>query len=83
VFIGIFGTIFPFGLYFKGSKQIKSTNAGITATLHPISAGVIAALFLGEAMVPLQIQNDSPKFSLIDAFSDISVASDFTRHQLF
>lgn len=54
-FIGIFGTIFPFGLYFKGIKRIKPTNASITATLEPISAGVIAALFLGEVMVPLQI----------------------------
>jgi drug/metabolite transporter (DMT)-like permease len=54
-FIGIFGTIFPFGLYFKGIKRIKPTNASITATLEPISAGVIAALFLGEVMGPLQI----------------------------
>jgi drug/metabolite transporter (DMT)-like permease len=53
-FIGIFGTIFPFGLYFKAIKRIKPTNASITATLEPISAGVMAALFLGE-MVPLQI----------------------------
>ena len=28
-----------------------------------------------------KIQNDSPKFRLIDAISDISVASDFTAHQ--
>ena len=54
-FIGIFGTIFPFGLYFKGINRIKPTNASITATLEPISAGVIAALFLGEVMVPLQM----------------------------
>ena len=28
-----------------------------------------------------KIQNDSSKFSLIDAISDISVASEFTTHQ--
>jgi drug/metabolite transporter (DMT)-like permease len=55
LFIGIFGTIFPFGLYFEGIKRIQPTHASITATLEPISAGVIAALFLGEVMVPLQI----------------------------
>ena len=55
LFIGIFGTIFPFGLYFKGVKQIKPTHASITATLEPISAGVIATVFLGEVMLPLQI----------------------------
>jgi hypothetical protein len=28
-----------------------------------------------------KIQNDSPKFSVIEAIPDISVASDFTTHQ--
>jgi drug/metabolite transporter (DMT)-like permease len=55
LFIGICGTIFPFGLYFEGIKRIKPTHASITATLEPISAGVIAAVFLGEVLVTLQI----------------------------
>ena len=55
LFIGVCGTIFPFGLYFEGVKRIKPTHASITATLEPISAGVIAALFLGEVMGVLQI----------------------------
>jgi len=55
LFIGICGTIFPFGLYFEGIKRIKPAHASITATLEPISAGVIAAVFLGEVMVSLQI----------------------------
>ena len=55
MFIGVCGTIFPFGLYFEGVKRIQPTHASITATLEPISAGIIAALFLGEVMAPLQI----------------------------
>ena len=55
LFIGICGTIFPFGLYFEGVKRIKPTHASITATLAPISAGVIAAVFLGEVMATFQI----------------------------
>ena len=55
LFIGICGTIVPFGLYFEGIKRIKPTHASITATLEPISAGVFAALFLGEVMMTLQI----------------------------
>jgi drug/metabolite transporter (DMT)-like permease len=55
LFIGICGTIFPFGLYFEGIKRIRSTHASITATLEPISAGVIASIFLGEVMALLQI----------------------------
>ncbi|MCG6912018.1 MAG: DMT family transporter [Deltaproteobacteria bacterium] len=54
-FVGIFGTVAPFGLYFEGIRRIKPTHASLTATLEPIAAGVIAALFLGETMVPLQI----------------------------
>ncbi|MGD9286508.1 MAG: EamA family transporter [Desulfobacterales bacterium] len=54
-FIGICGTVFPFGLYFEGIKRIRPTHASITATLEPISAGVIASIFLGEVMLPLQI----------------------------
>ena len=55
LFIGVCGTIFPFGLYFEGVKRIKPTHASITATPEPISAGVIAAVFLGEMMGTLQI----------------------------
>ena len=55
LFIGVCGTIIPFGLYFEGVKRIKPTHASITATLEPISAGIIAAVFLGEMMGTLQI----------------------------
>ena len=55
LFIGIAGTVLPFGLYFEGIKRIQPTHASITATLEPISAGVIAGIFLGEVMSALQI----------------------------
>ena len=54
-FVGLCGTILPFGLYFEGIRRIAPTHASLTATLEPISAGVIAALFLGEVMAPLQV----------------------------
>ena len=54
-FVGLCGTILPFGLYFEGIQRIASTHASLTATLEPISAGVVAALFLGEVMAPLQM----------------------------
>ncbi len=50
IYIGILGTLAPFGLYFEGISLIRSTRASITATLEPISAGIIAFVFLGEAM---------------------------------
>jgi drug/metabolite transporter (DMT)-like permease len=55
VYIGIFGTLLPFGLYLQGINLIRSTRASITATLEPIAAGVMAFVFLGETMDLLQI----------------------------
>lgn len=55
LYISIVGTILPFGLYFMGVNYIRSTRASITATLEPISAGVMAFLFIGETLGPLQI----------------------------
>lgn len=55
VYIGLFGTIAPFGLYNEGVKRIRSTHASITATLEPVMAGMIAFALLGEVLTPLQI----------------------------
>jgi drug/metabolite transporter, DME family len=55
VYIGLFGTIAPFGLYNEGVKRIRSTQASITATLEPVMAGMIAFAFLGEVLTPLQL----------------------------
>ncbi|MBW1981334.1 MAG: EamA family transporter [Deltaproteobacteria bacterium] len=55
LYIAVFGTAIPFGLYFVGINYIRSTRAAITATLEPISAGFIAYAFLGESLQPLQI----------------------------
>ncbi len=55
MYISILGTIVPFGLYFEAINLIRSTRASITATLEPISAGIISYFFLGEALEPLQL----------------------------
>ena len=50
LFVGIFGTVLPFGLYNEGIRRIRSTHASITATSEPVIAGVSAWFFLGEGM---------------------------------
>jgi len=55
VYVSLFGTIAPFGLYNEGVKRIRSTHASITATLEPVMAGMIAFALLGEVMTLLQI----------------------------
>lgn len=55
LYIGIVGTIFPFGLYFVGINYVRSTRAMIIATMEPICAGFMAYFFLGETLETLQI----------------------------
>ena len=55
LYVGLMGTLLPFGLYFAAVDLIRSTHAGITATLEPIIAGLVSYLFLDERMAPLQL----------------------------
>lgn len=55
LYIALFGTLVPFGLYFLGINLIRSTRASITATLEPITAGFVSFFFLGEKLEMLQI----------------------------
>ena len=50
LYIGVLGTLVPFGLFLEGVNLIRSTRASITATLEPIMAGVLAFFFLHETM---------------------------------
>jgi drug/metabolite transporter (DMT)-like permease len=55
LYIAIFSTLIPFGLYFKGIEQIRATRASITATWEPVVAGITAYFVLGEVLFPLQV----------------------------
>jgi drug/metabolite transporter (DMT)-like permease len=55
LYIAIFSTLIPFGLYFKGIERIRATRASITATWEPAVAGMTAYFVLGETLFPLQV----------------------------
>lgn len=55
LYIAIFSTLIPFGLYFKGIERIRATRASITATWEPVVAGFTAYFVLGEVLTPLQV----------------------------
>ena len=55
LYIAIFSTLIPFGLYFKGIEQVRATRASITATWEPVVAGITAYFVLGEVLFPLQV----------------------------
>lgn len=55
LYVVVIGTVLPFGLYFVGISYVRSTRAIITATLEPISAGIMAYFLLGEGLESLQL----------------------------
>ncbi len=55
LYIGVMGTLVPFGLYLEGINLIRATRASITATIEPITAGIISYIFLNEIMEIPQI----------------------------
>ena len=50
-----FGTIAPFTLSISALKHLPATTVGIVATFEPVAAAVIAWVWLGEALVAVQI----------------------------
>jgi drug/metabolite transporter (DMT)-like permease len=55
LYIAVFQTLIPFGLYFKGVDRIRATRANITATWEIVVSGVTAYFVLGEVLQLLQI----------------------------
>jgi len=52
--IGIGSTLLPFTLFYAGLRRLPAEEAGILATLEPVVAVLIAAVFLGESLRSLQ-----------------------------
>jgi drug/metabolite transporter (DMT)-like permease len=51
----VLGTIVPFGLVVAALRHIAATRAGVTAMLEPVLAIVVAWVWLGESLHPLQV----------------------------
>lgn len=45
----------PFSLYFAGLHHLDATRVIVTAALEPVFSVVIAAIFLGEIVAPIQV----------------------------
>lgn len=53
--VATFGTVIPFGLFIRALTILPATQASIAGLLEPVVASAAAFLFLGEALLPLQI----------------------------
>lgn len=55
LYIAIFATLIPFGLYFKGIDRLRATRASIIGTWEPVMSCITAYFILREVLEPLQI----------------------------
>lgn len=55
VFLAIATTIVPFLLFVWGLERVQASNAGIVSTLEPLTAAVIAFVWLGQTLSGWQI----------------------------
>ncbi len=53
-FVVVFGTLLGYGLYLYGLGHLPATEAGVAASVEPISAGVATYLFLGVTLTVAQ-----------------------------
>jgi drug/metabolite transporter (DMT)-like permease len=51
----VLGTIVPFALLVGALRHVPATRAGIIAMLEPVVAALVAYLWLGESLGPVQI----------------------------
>ena len=51
----VLGTIVPFSLSIGALKHLPATTVGIVATFEPVAAAIVAWVWLGEALVAVQI----------------------------
>jgi drug/metabolite transporter (DMT)-like permease len=50
----VFGTVFSFLLVLGSLRRLGAARAGIVGTSEPVWAGILALLFLGEMLTPIQ-----------------------------
>lgn len=55
LFLGIVTTVIPFTLFLIGLSRVKASAAGIISTLEPVSASILALVFLGQRLTTYQL----------------------------
>jgi drug/metabolite transporter (DMT)-like permease len=55
LYVTILGTIVPFVFYLKALESMEASRVSITSTIEPVIAGLVAFIFIGENMGPLQV----------------------------
>jgi inner membrane transporter RhtA len=53
--VGVLGTLIPFGLFLTAIRRLDATRAAIISTLEPVTAALVAWVWLGERLDAWQI----------------------------
>jgi drug/metabolite transporter (DMT)-like permease len=51
----VLGTVVPFALVLQSLRHLRATQASVVGMTEPVIASVIAWVFLGEILTPVQI----------------------------
>lgn len=55
LYVGIFGTLIPFGLEMEALRKLDAARVGITATLEPVFGSIVAYLWFREQLSIIQV----------------------------
>ncbi len=55
LYLGAIATVLPFALYLASLKYLEASRTSLTSILEPVFAAVVAWVWLGQALWPLQI----------------------------
>lgn len=55
LYVGLAGTLLPFLLFAWGLQRVRAERASIAATLEPVVAALVAWVWLGQALSPVQV----------------------------
>ena len=55
LYMGLFGTLLPYLLFLWGIRYLRSEKAAIIASIEPFIAGLIAWVWFGQHLTPIQI----------------------------
>lgn len=55
IYLAVFATIIPFGLFFKGLQLLTPVVTGVTSTMEPVLSAMLAFFLLNETLTTWQI----------------------------
>jgi drug/metabolite transporter, DME family len=75
LYMGVMGTLLPYLLYLWGVRHVQAEKAAIVASIEPFIAGIIAWIWFGQHLAPLQIMGG---ILIVAAISSLQIGNSAT-----